>query len=160
MLPYMYKENRDNPIFTVDNFLLTLLKGSIHCIINFYIIIFVFNEQSFDKKGNIPELWILSVCLYTNILLIVTGDLMIYTKYHTWLNFFIIGIKTVLLYIGFIILVHNWSFFNSVDTMVNTFNRSKIWLLFIFIFGTCFLIDFTILACNFTFEKKIVIYYN
>jgi len=83
MLPYMYKENREKPLFTVTNFLLILLKGSIHCIINFYIIIYVFKDQSFDKKGNIPELWVISVCLYTNMLLIVTGDIIIYTKYNS-----------------------------------------------------------------------------
>ena len=154
MLPYMYKENREKPLFTITNFLLILLKGSIHCIINFYIIIYVFKDQSFDKKGNIPELWVISVCLYTNMLLIVTGDIIIYTKYHTWLNFLIIGVTTFIFYICFVILVHNWSFFNSVGTMVNTFNSVKIWFLFILITGTCILIDFTILAINFTYNKN------
>ena len=52
-------------------------------------------------------------------------------------------------------MVHNFSYFNSVGTMLNTFNSSKIWFILIFIVGTCLLIDFTILAIDFTFNKNI-----
>jgi hypothetical protein len=52
--------------------------------------------------------------------------------------------------------VHNMTLFNSVGTMVNTFNSFKIWLIFIFVGGTCALIDFTILAFNYSFNRNIV----
>ena len=155
MLPFMYKENRDNPIFTIKNFIFNMIKGIIHCLINFFIVIYSFKEECFDENGNIPELWVISVCLFTNILMIVSGNLFIFTKYHTWINFLLVGITTIAAYIGFVILVHNVSYFNSVGTMVNTFNSIKIWFLFIFIFGTCLLIDFTILAFDYKFNKNI-----
>ena len=155
MLPFIYKENRDNPIFTIKNFILNMLKGLVHCFINFFIVIYVFSDESFDKKGNIAELWVISVTLFTNILMIVTSNLFIFTMYHTWINFVLIGVSTIVLYIVFIIIVHNWSYFNSVGTMIYTFRSSKIWLLFIFIVGTCILIDFTILAFHFSFNKNI-----
>ena len=155
MLPFMYKENRDNPIFTITNFILNMIKGIIHCMINFFIVIYVFKDECFDENGNLGELWVLSVCLYTNMLMIVSGDLLVYTKYHTWINFVLMGVTTFVLYIGFVFLVHNVSYFNSVGTMFNTFRSAKIWFLFIFIVGTCILIDFTILAFKFTFNKNI-----
>ena len=155
MLPFMYKENRDNPIFTITNFILNMIKGIIHCMINFFVVIYVFKEQCFDENGNLGELWVISVCLFTNMLMIVSGDLLVYTKYHTWINFVIMGVTTFALYIGFVFLVHNVSYFNSVGTMFNTFRSAKVWLLFIFIVGTCILIDFTILAFKFTFIKNI-----
>ena len=155
MLPFMYAENRDNPIFTIRHFLLTLLKGILHCSINFFCVVYSFKGECFDEEGNIPELWVVSVSLFTNILLIVTTDLLIYTKYHTWINFVILGIVTFLAYILFVILVHNVPFFNSVGTMVFTFRSIKIWLMFIFVCGTCALIDFTILAFNYSFNRNI-----
>ena len=157
MLPFMYAENRDNPIFTIKNFLLTLLKGIIHCCINFYIVIYAFKGECFDIEGNLPGLWVISVTLFTNIILIVSLDILIYTKYHTWINFFILGIVTALFYILFIIAVHNMSLFNSVGTMINTFSSYKIWIMFFFVAGSCMLIDFTILAFNYSFNRTITI---
>ena len=157
MLPFMYAENRDNPIFTIKNFLLTLFKGIIHCCINFYIVIYAFKGECIDVEGNLPELWVISVTLFTNILLIVSFDLIIYTKYHTWINFVILGIVTALAYILFIIAVHNWTLFNSVGTMINTFSSYKIWIIFFFVAGTCILIDFSILAFNYSFNRTITI---
>ena len=112
MLPFMYAENRDNPVFTIKNFLLTLVKGIFHCVINFLLVIYSFQGDCLDEKGNIPELWVISVSLFTNILLIVSSDLLIYTKYHTWINFVIIGVVTGVAYVLFVIAVHNISFFN------------------------------------------------
>ena len=155
MLPFMYKENRDNPIFTIKNFIFSMIKGIIHCLINYFIVLYAFKDECFDKNGNIPDLWVISVCLFTNILMIVSGNLLIFTKYHTWINFLLIGVTTFIAYIVFVILVHNISSFNSVGTMVNTFNSVKIWFLFIFIVGTCVLIDFTILAADFKFNRNI-----
>ena len=155
MLPFMYKENRDNPIFTIKNFMLNMVKGIIHCSINFFIIIYVFKDECFDKNGNLGELWVISVCLYTNMLMIISGNLFIFTRYHTWINFVLMGVSTFVLYIGFILLVHNLTLFNSVGTMLNTFSAAKIWFLFILVVGTCILIDFTMLAFKFTFNKNI-----
>ena len=157
MLPFMYAENRDNPVFTIKNFLLNLLKGIIHCSINFYIVIYSFMGEIFDIKGNLPELWVISVTLFTNVLLIVSTDLLIYTKYHTWINFTILGIVTFVAYIAFIFAVHHMTLFNSVGTMMNTFSSYKIWIMFIFVCGTCALIDFTILAFNYSFNRTITI---
>ena len=156
MLPFMYKENRDNPLFTIGNFLLTLLKGIIHCSINFYFVLYSFKGECIGKEGYLPGLWVISVSLFTNILIIVSADIFIHTKYHTWINFVILGVVTALFYILFIMAVHNMTLFNSVGTMVNTFNSIKIWLIFIFVGGTCALIDFTILAFNYSFNRNIV----
>ena len=155
MLPFMYAENRDNPVFTIRHFLLTLFKGIIHCVINFFIVIYAFKDECFDEEGNIPELWVIGLLLFTNIILVVSADLLIYTKYHTWINFAIMGVITGIGYVIFIIIVHNSTFFNSVGSMVNSFASVKIWFIFILVCGTCSLIDFTVLAFNYSFNRNI-----
>ena len=155
LLPFMYMENRDNPVFTIKKFIMTLVKGVIHCCINFYFVIYSLNNGIFDHLGNDPGLWVISVSLFTNILLIVSIDLIIFTKYHTWWNFWILLIITFVAYILFVILVHNWNFFNSVGTMVYTFTSWRIWLIFLLVCGTCALIDFGVLAYDYYFNQKI-----
>ena len=108
-------------------------------------------DNSFDERGNMGELWVISVTLFTNILLIVTTDLLIFTKYHTWINFMILGVVTVLAYVLFILIVHNVTFFNSVRTVVFAFSGLRVWLMFFFVCATCGLIDFAVLSFHCAF---------
>ena len=153
-LPFLYMENRDKPIFTFLNFSLSLFKGIIHAIINFYFsygIIF----SSIDNQGNLADLWFCSVNLFTNMIIIVTIDLIVFTLYHTWINLILIIITSCFLYIIFLILVHNFHFFNSAGTMVVSFNSLKMWLGFLLIGGVCFISDYIILVYKTLFKNSI-----
>jgi magnesium-transporting ATPase (P-type) len=68
LTPFIYKENKMFPIFDVKNFLISLLRGTIHGIINFLLVIFTLWNGATDEKGNSADLWFLSVVLYTNII--------------------------------------------------------------------------------------------
>ncbi len=85
LIPYLYKEQREKPIFNIKNFLLNLLKGIIHALINYFFTIYSIN-MTIDNYGYNSNLWILGTTLFTNILLIVSIDLIIFTQYHTWIN--------------------------------------------------------------------------
>ena len=152
MLPFLYSELRESPIFTKINFGLTLLKGVIHCILNFFYVVYVHKNHSIDNDGNIGGLWFVSANMFTNILVIVSIDLIILTKYETWINWVILGIITGLAYAIFLIIVHFSIMFNSVGTMGVAFSSPSLWLTIIFIGGICFIIDFAIVAFNFNFR--------
>ena len=154
LIPYLYKEQREKPIFNIKNFLLNLLKGIIHALINYFFTIYSIN-MTIDNYGYNSNLWILGTTLFTNILLIVSIDLIIFTQYHTWINWIILLSLTFILYILFIILVENLSFFNSCGNMIYTFNSSLIWMNFILISGFCAVTDFTILSFKQIFIKGI-----
>jgi len=68
LTPFIYKENKIFPIFDVKNFMISLLRGTIHGIINFILVIFSLWNNTIDEKGNNADLWFLSVVLYTNII--------------------------------------------------------------------------------------------
>jgi phospholipid-transporting ATPase len=163
MLPFLYLENRKNPVFTITNFIIYLLKGTVHSLINFFWVIYYLDE-SINKNGNMGGLWLCSVNLFSNILLIVSIDLLIYTKFHTWINLVFLLVVTFLSYIIFLILVHHMSMFNSVGTIYSTFASSRTWMNIIFVGGTCGLIDFFILGFEYTFcpstAKKLQILLN
>jgi phospholipid-transporting ATPase len=156
LLPFIYKENRDNPVFTIFKFFLNLLKGLLFSLINCFIVIYSVHNIHINKKGFIPGLWFMSADLYTNILIIVTSTLLITTRYHTWIHFAILGVVTFISYIVFLIMVQNLSIFNSVGTMGQAFQSSTMWFNIILISGTCGLIDFFILSFNYYFRPDII----
>ena len=148
MLPFLYLENRENPIFTLKKFFITLVKGTVHSLINFFWVIYMLDE-SIDENGKMGGIWFCSVNLFTNILLIVSINLLIYTKYHTWINFVILLIVTFVAYAIFLLLFHRMTIFNSVGTMTVAFRSLRFWMNLVFVGGTCGLIDFFILCFNF-----------
>ena len=149
MLPFLYKETRDYPIFNIKKFLLSLLKGLSHCAINYYFVIYIVKESCLDKKGNEGDLWFISVNLFTNILIIVSIDLLVYTRINTYVNALIMLIITFIAYIIFLIIVHNLLMFNSNGTMIVSFSSATIWVDMLFTCGTCFVIEFATMAFNF-----------
>ena len=111
--------------------------------------------MAIDNEGHESNLWMVSAVLYTNILLIVSIDMIIFTQYHTWINWVIVCSLTFLLYIIFLICVEHITLFKSSGTMDYTYNSSLVWMNFIFISGICALIDFTILTVNQFFLKRL-----
>ena len=150
MLPFLYLENRKNPIFTVRNFFIGLLKGICHSLINFFYVIYI-TDESINENGQVGGLWFCSVTLFTNILIIVSLELLIETKYHTWINAAILFVVTFLSYIIFLVIVQKLSMFNSVGTVGVAFNSGRLWMDVIFIGGTCGIIDFTMLSVQYVF---------
>ena len=154
LMPFLYKEQKHHPIFTIKNFLFSLVKGILHAFLNYFITIYT-TSAIINKEGNESNLWFISVCLYTNILLIVSSDLIIMTKYHTIINWILIIFLTFGLYIIFLVVVHILPLFNSMGTMKVAFNSSVIWLNFFLVLILCFIIDLFILAFNSTFLKSL-----
>jgi hypothetical protein len=156
MLPFIYKENRDNPIFTIVNFILSLFKGLIFSLINTFFVINTIKDTYTNKKGLIPGLWFMSVDIYTNILIIVTSTLIITTRFHTWIHGTILFLVSFLAYIIFLVFVQYLPFFNSVGTMKAAFNSPILWLNILLVSGLCGLIEFFILAYKFVFKPNTV----
>ena len=154
LLPFLYKEQKERPIFTITNFVISLFKGVIHALINYFVTIYSI-DSILNKDGYETNLWTLSVCLFTNILIVVSADLIIMTKYHTYINWILIIFLSFVLYILFLLVVHRFSAFNSMATMTVTFDSLLVWINFIFIFMVCFIIDLFILSFNTLFVKSL-----
>ena len=155
MLPFLYSENRENPIFTMPKFFLTLLKGTVHCLIMFFFIVYLFKEESMNRDGKMAGLWYVSVNMFTCVLIVVSVDLIINTKYHTFINFLIMLIFTVIAYIIFVICVHHSTFFKSVGTISVAFGSSRFWMGIFFVCCTCGIIDFILLGFSFIFYNSL-----
>ena len=155
LIPFLYKEQRENPIFTIKSFLLNLLKGAIHSVINYYFTITGI-ANTIDIEGNESNFWTISVILFTNVLLIVTIDLVIQMKFQNFIVWLLIIFLTFVLYIIFLIIVEVFPVFNSFGTMKITFNSLIIWLNFIVINGICALFDFVVLSAKSIFVDSLL----
>ena len=154
LIPYLYKEQREKPHFNIKNFLLNLLKGIIHSLINYFFTLNIIQGE-IDEKGHNSNIWAISVVLFTNILLIVSVDMIIFTQYHTWINWVVVCTLTFMLYIIFLVMVENVTIFSSSGSMNYTFNSGLVWLNLILVTGLCALIDFSILIFQQFFIKSI-----
>ena len=156
MLPFIYKENRDSPIFTLGKFALNLVKGLVYSLINNLFVIYSINHIQINKQGQMAGIWFMSVNIYTNILIVVTLTLLITTRYHTWIHFVILIVVTFVAYIVFIIIVQRLTIFNSVGTMQVAFSSPVMWLNTILICGFSGLIEYFILSFFFVFKPSTV----
>lgn len=68
--PFMYEENKRNPIFNLRSFSIELIRGMLHGLINYYALYFVLVETPVDSNGNIADIWFFSVNCYTNIIFV------------------------------------------------------------------------------------------
>ena len=154
LIPFLYKEQRDNPIFTIKHFLLNLIKGALHSLINYYITVFTIYD-TLNEDGFESNFWTISVVLYSNILLIVTMDLIIEMKFHNFIVWLLIIFLTIVLYILFLIVVERYVIFNSFGTMKITFSSLSVWLNIFVVNGICALFNFVILSIKTIFIRSI-----
>lgn len=69
--PFLYEENKRNPIFNIKNFVLELLRGMLHGLINYFVLYFVLLHTPVDSEGNTADMWYFSVNCYTNIIFVI-----------------------------------------------------------------------------------------
>ena len=155
MFPFLYLETRENQIFTRNKFFFTLLKGTFHCLINYFYVVYCLKNSIVDKNGNVECLWMISVNLFTNILIIISVDLIFYTKFYTGINFIVALISTFCFYLIFLFIVHFSMNFNSFGSMKVSFNSIEIWMNIIFTSGFCFFIDFVVKNYYFIFSPSL-----
>ena len=154
-MPFRYGEIKKYPLFNKKIFFLYLLKGTVHCLINFFITVYSTEAYPIDKEGNIDCLWFTSVDLYSNIIVIVSLDLLIDTANITWINIAIQGGTTFLVYILFLIMVHNMAFFNSFASIYNSVISPLFWLNMFYVAYFCFLFDLVIKAFKYVFTPTL-----
>ncbi len=152
--PYLYYEGREYPKFTIFHFILELIKGVFHSFINYYICING-GKSAINSLGHVTCLWYNSVILYTNIIIIVSIDLIVITKYHTWINWVLLFFCTFFLYVLFLIAVHKLIMFNSQGTMQIAFSSGKSWLFFLLVGGISFISEMAILAFKTLFYNNV-----
>ena len=151
MMPFLYKESRDEPLFSLFRFLKSLLKGLIFGAFNFYIFELSISVDVIDIQGNSENLWFSSLVLYTNVILSVSTSLLLSERYIIYLVPLVLIVTSFILYFIFCIWVHFERMFNSFASIFGSLSSGKFYLNLILLSGICFVIDYCLEASRFVF---------
>ena len=151
MMPFLYKESRDEPLFSVFRFLKSLFKGLIFGAFNFYIFELTISVDVIDIKGNPENLWFSSLVLYTNVIVSVSTSLLLSERYIIYLVPLVLIVTSFILYFVFCIWVHFERMFNSFASIFGSLSSGKFYLNLILLSGICFVIDYCLEASRFVF---------
>ena len=152
----LYKESRDNKrLFTTYSFLMHVLRGTIISFILFYCSI---HCGITTIRGHIGDLWHLSLKNYIGVLVIVSINLMLNTRYIVLALPLIILLSTFVLAFLFFLLVHYGLVFdfNSKASVFPTLKACKFYLQVFLFGGLNFIIDYFIKAYGVYFNDGLV----
>ena len=141
-LPLLYKESRDEKkLFSAYEFIMVVIKGIIISLIMFC---FCIKNKSLNKKGNISDLWYLSLLYYLSILFVVTNHIFFITQYIIFLLPIVVFFTTFLLLIVFLLLVHYGLLFDfkSKATIFPSLENLSFYLYLFFLIGLNLIIDY------------------
>ena len=154
-LPLLYKESRDErKIFSGFEFIMVIIKG---IIVSFIMFIICINNQILNFKGNISDLWYLSLLYYLSILFVVTNHLFFITQYIVFILPLVVLITTFLLLIIFLILVHYGLLFDfkSKASIFPSLQNLSFYLYLFFLLGFNFVVDYCIRLRVFYLDKSL-----
>ena len=112
------------------------------------------NNHMMNESGVNIDIWSISLVSFTCMYTVVTGKLVLWTRWWTKANFFFYSVMSVLVYIAYMWLSNYWSE-SKVRYSVVQVNQSPIFYLTLFLVGTsCFLTDLLIEQIRFDYFKN------
>jgi hypothetical protein len=127
LMPFLYREMCNDPPFTIKYFLFTMIKSLIFSLINFYFVLYIDKESSSSKKGAYADMWFNSLCLFTNVIFVVSFTLIIKQLYWIWMFPFSIVVTSWGLYFIFCCFAQKMVMFNSVASIYDSMKSVKFW---------------------------------
>lgn len=155
MMPFLYKESREDPLFSFKSFFWSLFKGLCLGLFNMLFLLFSIKESGINIRGDPDNLWFGSLTLYTNIIISVSLTLFLNERFIIFLVPLILITTSWGIYFGFCFYVHYSSLlFNSSASILDSFNSGKFYLIIIGVSGFSFVIDYAIESSHFAFGSS------
>ena len=119
--------------------------------------LFCIQNRSLNKKGDISDLWYLSLLYYLSILFVVTNHLFFITQYIVIILPLVVLITTFLLLIAFLLMVHYGLIFEfkSKASIFPSLENCSFYLYLLFLIGFNFTIDYFIKLKGFYYNNSI-----
>jgi len=78
LFPRLYRENKQNPTFTLPAFLISVLEGAVAAVALFLFAIFGINHHFVNADGIPHSLWSMSIALYTAVIWVKSTSFILY----------------------------------------------------------------------------------
>ena len=123
LIPLAYSLGRENQLFTMSRFVLSIFNGFLHSFIVFFIPLYAAEEGIFTADGQVYDVWSFSITSFTSIIIIVNLKLAINTrlwnKFH-YIAMFGLSIGVYIVYILIYDVLTYTSSFQTVYTLIGT----------------------------------------
>ncbi len=154
MMPILYKENRENPVFSKKNFFLNLIRGILYSTFAFSTTQSL-RESAIDAQGNMADLWYLSSNIFSLIIFIVSARIIIVQKYITWVSPIVMIFLSWFAYVIFLLIVEFDDRFKSHGAIIITLSSGKFYLIFYLWLITTIVLDLAIYCYQVNFSETI-----
>ena len=154
-LSLLYKESRDEKrVFSFVEFLIMMIKGIMISLLMFLVCI---QNKILNNRGNVSDLWYLSLLYYLSILFVVTIHLFFDTQHIIFLLPIVIFISTILLLFVFLLLVHYGLLFDfkSKASIFPSLGNISFYLYLFFLLGFNIVFDYCHKARIFYFDNSL-----
>ena len=145
LYPRTYELGQKGKIFTVKNYIRSIMKGVLHSIIIFFIPMAVFSEShALGKNGQSVDFWAVSITSFTCIILTVNLKLALIVREWNW--YVIVGILgcSVSVFFAFVFIYDSLASTSSIRyTLVTLMATSGFWLCIILCLGLILLLEGT-----------------
>jgi hypothetical protein len=109
LYPKLYYIGAKNTIYNWKNYLFQNFIGLIHSVIIFYVPMWIFNaNHQLLANGQNNDLWTMSLVSFTCLYTVVTGKLVIWTRWWTKVSFFFYSIMSICVYILYMWFSNYW----------------------------------------------------
>ena len=103
LYPYLYYIGQRQVIFNWTNYMRINFLGFIHSLLVYLIPVWIFQEHHvLLPSGQNIDIWSLSITSFTCMFTVVTLNLVVWTRYWTWVSFFFYSILSIFVYIGYV----------------------------------------------------------
>ena len=144
-IPYTYYTGREGVIFNYTEFAKNLLHAAVFSVLVFFCTEYMMHYTiSLNDKGEIADYWVVANTMYTCVIFIVDYKLLVNTKYHTWVNWVIMGVTSYGLYVLYFCVS---SFFS--------FSMSRNVAFVIFKYPQFYLVVFVLMHAEFVFDVAV-----
>lgn len=103
MFPKIYFIGQENCIFNYQNYIAWMCEAILESIIIFFFVLYIIGQVSINSTGINSDYWLVSLTIYSSVILVVTFKLATHTKF--WSIFLFLAI--IITSLGFYVL-HMW----------------------------------------------------
>jgi hypothetical protein len=87
------------------------MLGFLHSVAIFLIPLYVYQENHvMNESGVNIDIWSISLVSFTCLYMVVTANLVVWTRWWTWVNFFFYSVMSILVYISYVWISNYWDY--------------------------------------------------
>ena len=145
---YLYYVGQKNLLFNMKNIFLWFFNSIMSALIIFFLTKECFSSDQINSKGQVQDIWFLSIIMYTIIIFVVDIKLLMFTKHFNIFIFISVILFSIILYIAYFFIADLISVFLIYKTAMAIVSSATFYLSLLLIIGTLFLIDLFILTID------------